>query len=539
MKKKNVAHVYLTMEIDGKVSKVDFYAETLRQWLSTLKIEPDQEYVTLKFKLDGKDYIKKYNVKKELPIIRQAVKCAELYKDLVPKSISEFVVDLTQKLSRKKRPALKGREHEIEKIWFYLSQKKRNNIFIIGEKEVGKTALATEIARQIATSTCPKEFYDKRVLTLKVGRLLSIESELLYRHTIEKIMKFLIGNKNTVVLFIDEAIYMKMDERLIAMLYNCIKKFNIPIITTASENNYDEYFLGDPSLEKYVNYVYVEEPEYKELKPMIMNHIKWLKKTYQMDIPDEIIDFGIYTSDLAETTSVNPGNVINIFDKAFLEAKRKGKTVVDRKSILRCYNTYLKYYESIPQKGRLATAYHETGHYLAVVMSKYQKDVKIAFVSILPMMDWKGATASYSIESEEYIEHSKEYYLDAIAMDLAGRVAEKRFNNTETSGALADLQHADIIAKAMVMQFGFSENEINKNRQYSKEDYFLIPEEKKQLIDNEIRDLIYKGLLRAEEIIEDNKELLKIIAEKLLVEEILTGEQLQKICEDYKNKKTE
>ena len=94
MKKKNVAHVYLTMEIDGKVSKVDFYAETLRQWLSTLKIEPDQEYVTLKFKLDGKDYIKKYNVKKELPMIRQAVKCAELYKDLVPKSISEFVVDL-------------------------------------------------------------------------------------------------------------------------------------------------------------------------------------------------------------------------------------------------------------------------------------------------------------------------------------------------------------------------------------------------------------------------------------------------------------
>lgn len=538
MKKKNVAHVYLTMEIDGQVSKVDFHAETLREWLSTLKIEPNQEYVTLNFNLNGKDYSKEYNVKKELPIIRQAVKCAELYKDLVPKSISEFVVDLTQKLSRKKRPALKGREHEIEKIWFYLSQKKRNNIFIIGEKEVGKTALATEIARQIATSSCPKEFYDKRVLTLKVGKLLSIESELLYKHTIEKIMEFLIRNRNTVVLFIDEAIYMKMDERLIVMLYKCIKKLNIPIITTASENNYDEYFLGDPSLEKYVNYVYVEEPEYKELKPMIMNHIKWLKKTYAIDISDNIIDFAIFTSELAETTSVNPGNVINILDKAFLEAKRKGKTEVDKKSILRCYNTYLKYYEKIPEKEKLATAYHETGHYLAFVMNNSQKDLKIAYVSILPMMYWEGVTAPYR-DREKYTVYSEEYFKDQIAVDLAGRIAEKKISAVETTGACGDLQNAAAVAKSMIMQFGFVTKGSNKNRYYSAEDYKLMSDETKQQIEREIQDLIDEGQRRAEDIIAENEELLKIIAEKLLVEEILTGEQLQKICEDYKNKKTE
>lgn len=538
MKKKKVPHIYLTMEIDGQISKVDFYAETLREWLSTLKIEPNQETVTLNFNLNGKNYSKKYNVEKELPVIRQAVKYAELQTNLVPKLINQYVVDFTQKLSTKKSPALKGREHEIEKIWFYLSQKKRNNIFIIGEKEVGKTALATEIARQIATATCPKEFYDKRVLTLKVANLFNIESELWYKSVVEMIMEFLIKNRNNVVLFIDEAIYMKTDERLIIMLYKCIKKFNIPIIATASESNYDMYFLGDSSLEKYVNYVYVEEPEYKELKPMIMHHIKWLKKTYAMDISDSIIDFAIFTSDLAETSSANPGKVINILDKAFLEAKRKGKTQVDKKSILRCYNTYLKYYEKIPEKEKLSTAYHETGHYLAFVMNNSQKDLKIAYVSILPMMYWEGLTSPYR-DIEEYTVYSKEYFLDQIAVDLAGRVAEKRISKVETTGASMDLQNADAVAKAMVMQFGFSENGKNRNRQYSEKDYFLIPEEKKKLIDSEIQDLIDEGRIRAEQIIEENEELLKIIAEKLVVEEILTGEQLQKICEDYKNKKTE
>ena len=321
-------------------------------------------------------------------------------------------------------------------------------------------------------------------------------------------------------------------------MYKCIKQLNIPIITTASESNYDEYFLSDPSLEKYVNYVYVEEPEYKELKPMIMNHIKWLKKTYAIDIPDNIIDFAIFTSGLAETTSVNPGKVINILDKAFLEAKRKRKTEVDKESILKCYNTDLKYYEKIPEKEKLAIAYHETGHYLAFVMNNSQKDLKIAYVSILPMMDLGGATAPY-IDCEEYTAYSQQYYLGEIAAYLAGRVAEKRITTVETSGACEDLQNADAIAKAMIMQFGFVTDEPNKNRYYSAEDYNLMSEETKQLIDKEIQNLIDKGLLKAEQIIAENEELLKIIAEKLLVEEILTGEQLQKICEDYKNRKTE
>lgn len=269
---------------------------------------------------------------------------------------------------------------------------------------------------------------------------------------------------------------------------------------------------------------------------MIMNHIKGLKKEYSIGISQEVIDFGIFTSELAETTSVNPGRVINIFDRAFLEAKRKGKTEVDKKSILRCYNTYLKDYSKKPKKEKLATAYHETGHYLAIIKNNNQKDIKIAFVSILPMMTWEGVTVPY-IDKEMYNEYSKEYFLDEIAVDIAGRVAEKKITNTETTGASADLAQANALAKAMITKWGFSTKMQNKNRQYTMEDYYLMSESKKKLIDDEIQDCIDEGTRRAETIIEENAELLEIIAERLVVDEILTGEQLKAICDEYEQSK--
>ena len=179
MKKKEIL-VYLAMEIDGQNVQVQFPKEKLRNWINGLKVKPGDETVELRFALGGKNYVRKVNVKKELPLIKKAVKCAELAQDIIPTYLRKYLVDYTQKLSQKNVAPIVGREHEIEKAWFYLSKETRNNVFLIGEKDVGKTAIAVEIARQIATNECPREFYEKRVLMLKPEMILKIESEYMY-----------------------------------------------------------------------------------------------------------------------------------------------------------------------------------------------------------------------------------------------------------------------------------------------------------------------------------------------------------------------
>lgn len=528
MKKKTVG-IYFEVEVDGQIQKVIVSEEELRTVIKNSKIRRDkEEEVILQFDTNGK----KINMSYKMSLINSILKQAALTRNIIPNSLTGYLEDLTQKLMQKPIMPIAKREHELEKVWFYISQKVRNNVFLTGEIDVGKTAIAHEIARQISTNECPKEFYEKRVLLLRPEQLLKIKSEYVYERTVKKIVNFLVENRKSIVLYIDNGLYMKTDEYLIMTLYACIKKYHIPMMLTVDSEDYERYFLADISIAKYLNEVYVMEPEIDELRPMIESHLKLFEKRYKVKITEEAIKFGIYTGQLSESPSYEPGNVISTFQKAFLEAKRKGKKEVDKQCILSCYNTYLKDYENTPEKEKRATSYHETGHYIVQVMNKYQKNVKISCVSILPMMWWAGVTVPYC-DRKEYAVLSKEYFIDEIAVCLAGRVAEKRIIETTSTGASNDLEHVNAYAKAIVMKWGFSDKDNNKNRSYTYEDYFLMPESKKELIDKEIQELIDAGMQRAEDIINENEGLLKVIAERLMVDEILTGEELEQICKEY------
>lgn len=528
---KNVGIVFY-VEVDGKLTTLIVPVEKVRNSVEEAKKEK-KKYIQYKFIVEDKVLEKEYTIKQ---IEDALIKTNLIVTKLVPKSLEAYLQDVTQKLCLKPIAPIAKREHELEKIWFYISQKVRNNVFITGEMDVGKTAIAHEIARQISTNECPKEFSGKRVLQLKPEQLLKIKSNRVYENTVRKVMNFLVKNRKSIVLYIDNVLYMKTDEFLIIMLYACIKRYNIPMIGTLQSKYYDWYFAEDTSISKYLNEVYVKEPEMENIRLMVEDHLKLFENRYKVKRTEDAVKFGIYTACLSESPSYEPGNVISIFEKAFREARRRGRKEVDKKCILSCYNTYLEDYENTPKERKKGTAYHETGHYIARIKSEYQKNLKISCVSILPMMDWAGVTCSY-YEKKEYDICSKDYFIDEIAMTLAGRVAERRYTNLDSAGASSDLEHASMYAKAIVMKWGFSDKENNRNRSYDYEDYFLMPESKKELIDKEVQELIDAGMERAEKIIYDNEGLLKVIAERLMVDEILTGEELEQICKEYEESK--
>lgn len=530
MKKNKEAQIYFQVNMNGKLETIVVSAEELRQCLKEAKIRCDTtEDVILRFDINKEPV----DVSIKMSEINRLLKQAMLANStIVPWSLSDYLEDVTQKLSQKPIAPIAKREHEIEKIWFHLSQKRRNNVFLTGDMDVGKTALAYEIARQISTNECPKEFYEKHVLLLKPKQLFEIKRDSSYERTVKKVMNFLVEHRKNIVLYIDDALYMKVDVYLIKMLYACMIKYHIPVIATLSEEDYGNYFWEDVTIAKYLNEVYVQEPEKDELKAIVEPHIMLFENRYKVKFTDEAIKFGIYTSSLSESPSAEPGNVISIFEKASMEAKRKGKQKVDKQCILSCYNTYLKNYENMPEKEKRGTAYHETGHYIAYITNQSQKNVKVSCVSILPMMWWAGVTMPY-YDTKEYAVTSREYFIDQIAILLAGRVAEKKVTNTNSTGASNDLELTNATAKAIVMKWGFSEKAESKNRSYDYEDYFLMPESKKELIDKEVQELIDAGTKRAEEMINANEGLLKVIAERLMVDEILTGEELEQICKEY------
>lgn len=529
-------HLSIELPINGEPTTITIALEEVQEWLKQLVIEPEQQTVPFYIEDNGQTF------SLDLPILyvdvfKKLVRQIELKKNIIPFYLRDCLADVTRKISEKDQLTTAiGREPEIEKAWFYLSQKTRNNVFFIGEKDVGKTFIALEIAKRIATGNCPKELFNKHVLMLVPSFLLKKSDSPTFQYKINALVEFLAQNKNDIILYVEDAVYMKVDIQLIYILYSCLKRYSIPFITTTSTDNFEDYIYNDQSISKYVNYIHVDEPELNELLPMVQPTIECLTKQYGISISEKMAQYAIFTSDLNTSVSSNPGKVINILERAFLYAKRKNKSEVDKQCILSCSDSKFKEYARMPEAEKKATAYHEVGHYIMAVKSKYRKNIKVSCVSTLPTDWWAGVTMSY-YDIEEYAVSSKDYCIDYIAMLLAGRYSEQKFTNLYSTGATSDLEQANIIAKRMIMDWGFSTNPLNYNRQYNYSDYLLMSEAKKEQIDNEIQSFIDEGKQRALQVLEENAGLIEVIVQKLLVDEILSGDELEAICKEFEQNK--
>ena len=101
--------------------------------------------------------------------------------------------------------------------------------------------------------------------------------------------------------------------------------------------------------------------------------------------------------------------------------------------------------------------------------------------------------------------------IDTIARSLAGRVAEKMFTDTITSGASADLVNATQMAHDIVTRYGMVE--FGMNRIYTEE---TNNEESIKQINEWIDKLIDQAMKRAEEILKENETALKRLVDALM-----------------------
>jgi cell division protease FtsH len=184
-------------------------------------------------------------------------------------------------------------------------------------------------------------------------------------------------------------------------------------------------------------------------------------------------------------------------------------------------------------KEKEITAYHEAGHALVAHMLPNIEPVRK--VSIIP----RGLTGGYTKTLSEDKEFpTRSYITDSLAVLLGGRAAEELIFNEITTGAQSDIKQATTWARRMVTDFGMSEKlgprtfgdrqeliflgrEISEQRDYS--------EKTANAIDKEVDSIIQNAHNTAKKILLENKPKLIQIAQKLITEETLEGEELDRL----------
>ena len=98
-----------------------------------------------------------------------------------------------------------GRDEEIRKIIQILARKTKNNVILIGEPGVGKTAILEGLAERIVKADVPNSLKDKQIYELDMGALIAGAK---YRGEFEERLKAVLNkikeSDGKIILFIDE-----------------------------------------------------------------------------------------------------------------------------------------------------------------------------------------------------------------------------------------------------------------------------------------------------------------------------------------------
>jgi len=298
---------------------------------------------------------------------------------------------------------------------------------------------------------------------------------------------------------------------------------NTNVIVLAATNRADVLDKALMRAGRFDRQIYVDLPDLNERKEIFEVHLRPIKTAETLDL-----DF------LAkQTPGFSGADIANVCNEAALIAARKEKKAVTKQDFLDAVDRIVggleKKNKIITPNEKKTIAFHEAGH--ATVSWMLEHAAPLVKVTIVPRGQSLGA--AWYLPEERLIVRP-EQMLDEMCATMGGRAAEKVMFDQISTGALSDLEKVTKQARAMVTIYGLNEelgnityydssgqNEYGFTKPYS--------EETAQKIDQEISKMIEKQYQRAIQLLDDNKDKLTELAERLLDKEVIFKDDLEKI----------
>tara|TARA_R110000772_G_scaffold119581_1_gene225565 strand:- start:776 stop:3052 length:2277 start_codon:yes stop_codon:yes gene_type:complete len=280
-------------------------------------------YFILKYGLDNNKLIELYHSaftaekSKQLSIEAKAEKILNYY-----------CTDLNKIASEGKIDSVIGRDYETNEIIEVLARKNKNNVLMIGDPGVGKTAIAEGLALLIETKAVPDFLKDYTVYNLDISSLLAGSK---YRGDFEEKVQEVINAlkvKNNAILFIDEAHQMRGagagtqgSVDFSNMIKPALTKGNIKVIASTTWEEYTISFEKDRALMRRFQRVIVDEPTTQVAKD-ILNGLKLSFERFHVGtVTPEAIEAAVDLSVRYQTDKKLPDKAIDLIDSTCARLK--------------------------------------------------------------------------------------------------------------------------------------------------------------------------------------------------------------------------
>lgn len=301
---------------------------------------------------------------------------------------------------------------------------------------------------------------------------------------------------------------------------------NTGVIILAATNRPE---MLDPALTRpgrFDRRVPVELPDLKGREEILKVHAKKIKTEPGID----------FTHIARMASGASGAELANIVNEAALRAVRQGRNAASQSDLEESIETVIAGYQKknaiLTDKEKMVVAYHEIGHALVAAMQSHSAPVQK--ITIVPRTSGALGYTMQVDEGNHYL-MTKEEIENKIATFTGGRAAEEIAVGSITTGASNDIEQATRLARAMITQYGMSEDfgmtalETVSNAYLGGDTSLACSAETQSKIDKAVTALIKKQYEKAKQILTENRQKLDELAQHLYENETITGSEFMSI----------
>ena len=235
--------------------------------------------------------------------------------------LDNFSRDLNKMVEEGKIDPVIGRDGEVKRIAQILSRKKKNNVVIVGDAGVGKSALVEKLAQMIVKGDCPSNLLDKRIVSLD---LTSLVAGTKYRGQFEERIKAILNelqNEPNVIVFIDEIHTMvgagnasgSMDAANI--MKPALARGEIQCIGATTFDEFKKHIEKDGALVRRFQKIILKEPTKEETVQILNNLRDSYQNFHKVFYEPEVFETIVSLSSRFITDRQFPDKAIDVMDE--------------------------------------------------------------------------------------------------------------------------------------------------------------------------------------------------------------------------------
>ena len=239
------------------------------------------------------------------------------------KVLAKYTANLNETAGEGGIDPLIGRENEVNTIVQILARRGKNNVALVGEPGVGKTAIAEGLAAKIVAKQVPEVLENSVVYSLDVGALMAGTR---FRGDLEERLKHVLKSLEFIpnsILFIDEMHTImgtgsgqqgSLD--IANLLKPALSKGTLKCIGSTTNEEYRKHFEKDRALLRRFKRVDVNEPSIEDSKAILFGLRERYETFHSVKFTDAALEAAVDLTARYVTNQLLPDKAIDIIDNA-------------------------------------------------------------------------------------------------------------------------------------------------------------------------------------------------------------------------------